>query len=213
MAVVGTKIIGARGERIVYVDADPTSTSVNAPKGSVIILLGSPNQVWIKDDDGDTTNVTLVAVRVLNCQGSGTYSQVIAGIDWVTADHDPGELAVANMSLGGGASASLNQAVANSVNDGVTYAVSAGNSNGDACSQSPAGEPTALTVGSTTSSDSRSSFSNFGMCVDVFAPGSSITSAYNTSNTGTAVLSGTSMSSPHVAGVAACCGHDFPCFT
>ena len=150
---------------------------------------------------GVAKNVTLVAVRVLNCQGSGTFSQVIAGIDWVTNSHVAP--AVANMSLGGGFSSSLNDAVNGSVAVGVTYAVSAGNDNRDACTKSPASAADALTVGSTTSSDSRSSFSNFGTCVDVFAPGSSIKSAYNTSNTATATLSGTSMASPHVAGVAA----------
>ena len=150
---------------------------------------------------GVAKNVTLVAVRVLNCQGSGSYAQVIAGIDWVTNNHVAP--AVANMSLGGGFSGSLNDAVKGSVAAGVTYAVSAGNDNRDACTKSPASAADALTVGSTTRSDWRSSFSNFGVCVDVFAPGSSITSAYNTSNTATAVLSGTSMSSPHVAGAAA----------
>ena len=157
---------------------------------------------------GVAKNVTLVAVRVLNCQGSGTYAQVIAGIDWVTNIHVAP--AVANMSLGGGFSTSLNAAVNNSVAAGVTYAVSAGNENRDACTKSPASAVDALTVGSTTTSDSRSSFSNFGICVDVFAPGSSITSAYNTSNTATAVLSGTSMSSPHAAGVAALYLDDHP---
>ncbi|MEE8446968.1 MAG: S8 family serine peptidase [Gemmatimonadota bacterium] len=150
---------------------------------------------------GVAKNVTLVAVRVLNCQGSGSYSQVIAGIDWVTNNHVAP--AVANMSLGGGFSTSLNDAVNGSVAAGVTYAVSAGNDNRDACTKSPASAADALTVGSTTSSDSRSSFSNFGTCVDIFAPGSSITSAYKTNDDATATFSGTSMSSPHVAGAAA----------
>ncbi|MEE9245037.1 MAG: S8 family serine peptidase [Gemmatimonadota bacterium] len=157
--------------------------------------------------------VELVSVRVLDCGGSGWYSDVIAGVDWVTGVHDETDLAVANMSLGGGAYAPLDDAIAASVADGVTYAVSAGNSNANACNQSPAREETALTVGSTTSSDTRSSFSNYGTCVDIFAPGSSITSAYNTSNTATAVLSGTSMSSPHVAGVAALILDENPGFT
>jgi subtilisin family serine protease len=150
---------------------------------------------------GVAKNVNLVAVRVLNCQGSGTTSGVVAGIDWVrTHATFP---AVANMSLGGGASSTLDAAVNNAVAAGVTFAVAAGNSNADACTQSPARAASALTVGSTTSSDARSSFSNFGTCVDIFAPGSSITSAYYTSTTATAVMSGTSMASPHVAGVAA----------
>lgn len=150
---------------------------------------------------GVAKDVTIHRVRVLNCQGSGTNSGVIAGVDWVTANHvSP---AVANMSLGGGASTALDNAVNNSVGAGVTYAVAAGNSNANACNSSPAREPSAITVGSTTSSDARSSFSNFGTCVDIFAPGSSITSAWSTSNTATNTISGTSMASPHVAGVAA----------
>lgn len=150
---------------------------------------------------GVAKNVQLIPVRVLNCQGSGTTSGVIAGVDWVTANHiSP---SVANMSLGGGASSSLDSAVTNSVNSGVVYAVAAGNSNADACTQSPARAAAAITVGSTTITDARSSFSNFGTCVDVFAPGSSITSLWKTSDTATNTISGTSMASPHVAGVAA----------
>lgn len=152
---------------------------------------------------GVAKNVTLVAVRVLNCSGSGTTSGVIAGIDWVTSDHNPGEPAVANMSLGGGASSALDTAVNNSINDGVTYAIAAGNSNANACNYSPARVANAITVGSTTTSDARSSFSNYGTCVDIFAPGSSITSSWNTSDTATNTISGTSMATPHVAGVAA----------
>lgn len=150
---------------------------------------------------GVAKSVNLVAVRVLSCSGSGTWTQVISGIDWVTANHV--KPAVANMSLGGGFSSSVNTAVENSVAAGVTYAIAAGNSNADACGYSPASAPNALTAGSTTSSDARSSFSNWGTCLDIFAPGSSITSAYNTSDTATAILSGTSMASPHVAGGAA----------
>lgn len=145
--------------------------------------------------------VRLFAVRVLNCSGSGSNAGVIAGVDWVTANH--ASPAVANMSLGGGASTALDTAVNNSINSGVTYAVAAGNSNTNASSQSPARVAAAITVGSSTTSDARSSFSNFGSVVDIFAPGSGILSSYNTSNTATATLSGTSMASPHVAGVAA----------
>ncbi|MGH2749536.1 MAG: S8 family peptidase [Actinomycetota bacterium] len=152
---------------------------------------------------GVAKSVQLVAVRVLNCQGSGTNSGVIAGVDWVTGNHQAGQPAVANMSLGGGANSSLDNAVNNSINDGVTYAVAAGNSNANACNYSPARVSAAITVGSTTSSDSRSSFSNYGSCLDIFAPGSSITSAWHTSDTATNTISGTSMASPHVAGVAA----------
>lgn len=152
---------------------------------------------------GVAKQVTLYAVRVLNCSGSGTNSGVIAGVDWVTQHHTGNNPAVANMSLGGGASSALDTAVNNSINDGVTYVVAAGNSNANACNYSPARVAAAVTVGSTTSSDARSSFSNFGTCLDIFAPGSSITSAWHTSNTATNTISGTSMASPHVAGAAA----------
>jgi subtilisin family serine protease len=143
----------------------------------------------------------LRGVRVLNCSGSGSTSGVIAGVDWVRNNRiNP---AVANMSLGGGASTALDNAVNNLSNSGVAIAVAAGNSNTNACNSSPARAANAITVGSTTSTDARSSFSNFGTCLDLFAPGSSILSSWWTSNTATATLSGTSMASPHVAGVAA----------
>jgi subtilisin family serine protease len=147
--------------------------------------------------------VRLVAVRVLGCNGSGSTSGVIAGVDFVTANHQPGAPAVANMSLGGGASAALDAAVRRSIADGVTYAVAAGNSNTNAANSSPARVTEAITVGATTMTDARSSFSNFGSVVDIFAPGSSILSSVNTSDTATATFSGTSMATPHVAGVAA----------
>jgi serine protease len=150
---------------------------------------------------GVAKGVTLHAVRVLGCDGSGSTSGVIAGIDWVTANHL--KPAVANMSLGGGASTALDDAVRRSIARGVTYAIAAGNSNANACNSSPARVTQALTVGSSTNADARSSFSNFGTCVDLFAPGSSITSAWNTSDIATNTISGTSMASPHVAGVAA----------
>jgi subtilisin family serine protease len=152
---------------------------------------------------GVAKNVTLVAVRVLDSSGSGTNSGVIAGVDFVTSNHQAGQPAVANMSLGGGASSALDTAVTNAVNDGVTFAVAAGNENQNACNVSPARAAAAITVGSTTTTDARSSFSNFGTCVDIFAPGSGITSAWRTSDTATNTISGTSMASPHVAGVAA----------
>ena len=152
---------------------------------------------------GVAKNVTLVAVRVLDSSGNGTNSGVIAGVDFVTSNHQAGQPAVANMSLGGGASSAVDTAVNNSINDGVTYAVAAGNENQNACNSSPARVANAITVGSTTTSDARSSFSNFGTCVDIFAPGSSITSAWRTSDTATNTISGTSMATPHVAGVAA----------
>jgi len=153
---------------------------------------------------GVAKNVTLVAVRVLDCNGSGTNTGVIAGIDWVTSDHLAGQRAVANMSLGGGASQALDDAVNRSITDGVTMAVAAGNDTAlNACNYSPARVAAAITVGSTTSTDARSSFSNIGTCVDIFAPGSSITSAWHTSTTATNTISGTSMATPHVCGVAA----------
>lgn len=150
---------------------------------------------------GVAKGVSLVAVRVLDCNGSGSVSGVVAGIDWVTADHAAGAPAVANMSLGGSASTALDNAVAKSVADGVVYAVAAGNSNRDACQFSPARTGVAITVGATTQSDARASYSNYGKCLDIFAPGSAITSAWN--NGGTNTISGTSMATPHVAGVAA----------
>ncbi|HEV2016858.1 MAG TPA: S8 family serine peptidase [Gemmatimonadaceae bacterium] len=150
---------------------------------------------------GVAKNVKLVAVRVLNCSGSGTTSGVIAGIDWVTANKVLP--AAANMSLGGGFSSTLNQAVARSTAAGVTYAVAAGNSSADACSSSPSSEPSAITVGATDITDGFASFSNFGSCVDINAPGVDITSDWYTSNTATNTISGTSMASPHVAGAAA----------
>ena len=157
---------------------------------------------------GVAKSVMLRAVRVLDCSGSGSTSGVISGVDWVTANHiSP---AVANMSLGGGASSALDTAVNNSINSGVTYSIAAGNSNTDACTQSPARVAAAITVGSTTSTDARSSFSNFGTCVDIFAPGSSITSAWSTSDTATNTISGTSMATPHVTGATALYLQTFP---
>jgi subtilisin family serine protease len=150
---------------------------------------------------GVAKSVNLRGVRVLNCSGSGSNSGVIAGVDFVRLNRQ--NPAVANMSLGGGASSALDTAVNNLSNSGVAIAVAAGNSNANACNSSPARAANAITVGSTTTTDARSSFSNFGSCLDLFAPGSGILSAWATSNTATATLSGTSMASPHVAGVAA----------
>jgi serine protease len=145
--------------------------------------------------------VRLHAVRVLNCSGSGSNSGVIAGVNFVANNRVLP--AVANMSLGGGASSALDSAVNGAINRSVTFAVAAGNSNANACNSSPARVPAAITVGSSTSTDARSSFSNIGTCLDIFAPGSSITSTWASSNTATNTISGTSMASPHVAGVAA----------
>ncbi|MCK0113455.1 S8 family peptidase [Ornithinimicrobium sp. F0845] len=157
---------------------------------------------------GVAQDVDLIAVRVLNCSGSGTNSGVIAGIDYVT--QNASGPSVANMSLGGGNSSALDQAVRNSINSGVTYVVAAGNDSANACNGSPNRVAEALTVGSSTSSDARSSFSNYGSCVDLFAPGSSITSAWHTSNSATNSISGTSMASPHAAGAAALYLEDNP---
>jgi len=150
---------------------------------------------------GIAKNVRLHAVRVLNCSGSGTTSGVVAGIDWVASNHQ--SPAVANMSLGGGASSSIDTASNNLVASGVFLAVAAGNDSANACNYSPARAANVYTVGSTTISDVRSSFSNYGTCVEIFAPGSSITSTWHTSDTATNTISGTSMATPHVAGAGA----------
>ena len=150
---------------------------------------------------GVAKGVTIHPVRVLGCTGSGSTSGVIAGMDWVANNRITP--AVANMSLGGGFSQASNDAVQRMINRGVTVVVAAGNNNANACNYSPASAPNAITVGSTTNTDARSSFSNFGTCLDIFAPGSSITSAWYTSTTATNTISGTSMASPHVAGAAA----------
>jgi aqualysin 1 len=145
--------------------------------------------------------VRLVGVRVLDCDGFGYISEIVAGVNWVTANAPVA--AVANMSLGGGASTSLDNAVANSINRGVSYSVAAGNENADACRKSPARVPAALTIGATDRTDTRPHWSNRGSCVDWFSPGVSITSAWWTSNSATKTISGTSMAAPHTAGVAA----------
>jgi subtilisin family serine protease len=155
---------------------------------------------------GVAKGVQLVAVRVLNCQGSGTTAQVVAGIDWVTANAV--RPAVANMSLGGGADTALDNAVRASIGSGVSYAIAAGNGllglfPLDACTQSPARVAEAVTVSATDRSDRKPGWANRGTCVDVFAPGISITSSWSTSDTATSTISGTSMAAPHVAGAAA----------
>ncbi|MFC0532856.1 S8 family peptidase [Phytohabitans kaempferiae] len=155
---------------------------------------------------GVAKGVQLIGVRVLDCSGNGTLAGVVGGVDWVTANAV--KPAVANMSLGGAANTSIDTAVRNSINSGVTYAVAAGNGNllgvrQNACNYSPARVAEAITVGATQSNDAAASFSNFGTCVDILAPGVSITSAWHTSNTATNSISGTSMASPHVAGAAA----------
>ncbi|XVV06248.1 S8 family peptidase [Actinosynnema sp. CA-248983] len=150
---------------------------------------------------GVAKGATVYGVRVLNNSGSGTTAGVVAGIDWVTANHV--KPAVANMSLGGGASTTLDNAVRRSISAGVTYAIAAGNSNANASNYSPARVGEAITVGATTNTDARASYSNYGSILDIFAPGSSITSAWHTGDTATNTISGTSMATPHVAGAAA----------
>lgn len=151
--------------------------------------------------------VQLKAVRVLDCSGSGSWSGVIAGMDWVTANRVLP--AVANMSLGGGANTSVDDATKRMIASGVATAVAAGNGNQggkaqDACKYSPARVPEAMTIGATTKTDAKTSWSNYGNCVDWFAPGAGITSAWiGSGSTETNTISGTSMASPHTAGVAA----------
>ncbi|MFG2554156.1 S8 family serine peptidase [Streptomyces sp. NPDC048581] len=176
------------------VDGDSTAQDGNGHGTHVAGTVAGSTYGVAKDAD-------IVAVRVLDDDGSGTTDGVVAGIDWVTENAQfP---AVANMSLGGSADSVLDEAVENSIAAGITYAVAAGNDNTNASSNSPARVSAALTVGASTSADARSSFSNYGSVLDLFAPGSSITSASNASDSGTATYSGTSMASPHVAGAAA----------
>jgi subtilisin family serine protease len=150
---------------------------------------------------GVANGVTLYSVRVLDCGGSGSYAGVIAGVDWVTANRKLP--AVANMSLGGGLSTALNTAVENSISAGVTYSVAAGNSAANACNYSPSSTGPALTIGASSNTDYQASFSNWGSCLDLYAPGVSIYSAINTDDYAMGSLSGTSMATPHVAGAAA----------
>ena len=152
---------------------------------------------------GVAKGATLVPVRVLDCNGSGYNSDVVAGLDWIAANHAAGMPAVANLSLGGAASSTVDAAIQAVIDDGVTTVVAAGNSAVDACTASPARVPGAVTVAASDSTDKQASFSNFGSCVDLYAPGVSITSDYYTSTTATASMSGTSMAAPHTAGAAA----------
>lgn len=152
---------------------------------------------------GVAKQVKLVAVRVLDCAGSGPVSRIVSGLNWVASNHRTGVPAVANMSLGGGPSSAIDTAVNGVINDGVTVAVAAGNSGGNACDGSPSRVPAAITVSATDATDTRPYWANYGSCVDLFAPGVRIYSDWNTSDTATKTLDGTSMASPHVAGVAA----------
>lgn len=176
------------------VDGDGNATDCNGHGTHVAGTIGSATY-------GVAKNVKLHGVRVLDCNGSGRFSNVIAGIDWVSANHI--KPAVANLSLGGPVSQAIDDAVKASIQAGITYVVAAGNSNADACASSPSRVAEALTVGSTSKTDVRSTFSNYGSCVDIFAPGTDIKSLWFNSNSATSTISGTSMASPHVAGVAA----------
>ncbi|MET9134721.1 S8 family peptidase [Streptomyces antibioticus] len=176
------------------VDGDTTASDGNGHGTHVATTIAGSTY-------GVAKKAKIVAVRVLDNNGSGTTAGVIAGIDWVTRNHSGPS--VANLSLGGGASSTLDTAVRNSIASGVTYAVAAGNSSANASSYSPARVTEAITVGATTRTDARASYSNYGSVLDIFAPGSSITAGWYTSDTATNTISGTSMATPHVAGAAA----------
>ena len=187
---------GRAGHGIDVIDGDDDATDCYGHGTHVAGTIGGTT--W-----GVAKNVRLVAVRVLDCDGFGTYEGVIAGIDWVTAEHQPDYPAVANMSLSGWYSQALNDAVTNSVDDGVVYAVAAANDAANACDMSPASTPVALTVGATDITDVEAWFSNRGECLDIWAPGVDVTSAWIGSDDATATIGGTSMASPHVAGAVA----------
>ncbi len=199
--VIDTGILNSHSEfggravsGIDVIDEDRDSTDCNGHGTHVAGTIGGRTY-------GVAKNAKLIGVRVLDCGGSGTYSGVIEGIEWVTENHI--KPAVVNMSLGGPTSQALDEAVHASINAGITYVVAAGNDSARACDGSPSRVPQAVTVGSTNRSDFRSYFSNYGDCLDIFAPGQEIKSAWLTSNEATKTISGTSMASPHVAGVAA----------
>ncbi len=176
-------------------DGDPQDTSDCNGHGTHV------SSTAVGTEYGVAKDATVAPVRVLNCAGAGSNSDVIAGVDWVAENHQAP--AVANMSLGGGNSDALDRAVRGAIEEGVTFVVAAGNDDADACSGSPNRVAEAVTVGSTNRNDQRSSFSNHGSCLDLFAPGSNITAAWYQSDNDTNTISGTSMASPHVAGNAA----------
>ncbi|MDP9792011.1 subtilisin family serine protease [Catenuloplanes nepalensis] len=177
-----------------FVSNDSNATDCNGHGTHVAGTIGGSTY-------GVAKAVQLVAVRVLDCAGSGTTAGVVNGINWVRTNAV--KPAVANMSLGGGVSTTLDNAVTSAISSGITFSLAAGNSNANACNSSPARVASAITVGATTNTDARASYSNYGTCLDIFAPGSSITSAWYTSTSATSTISGTSMAAPHVAGAAA----------
>jgi subtilisin family serine protease len=185
---------GRVGEGYDFIDDDADPSDCHGHGTHVAGTIGGSTYGLAKD-------VTIRPVRVLDCQGSGSYAAIIGGIDWVA--ENAGESAVANMSLGGSFSQALNDAIAGAVESGVTFAIAAGNEGQDACNVSPGSEPTAITVGATDEDDALASFSNFGECVDILAPGVGITSAWIDGDDAENTISGTSMATPHVAGVAA----------
>lgn len=185
---------GRVGEGYDFIDDDADPSDCHGHGTHVAGTIGGTTYGLAKD-------VTVRAVRVLDCQGSGSYSAIIAGIDWVAANATGP--AVANMSLGGSFSQALNDAISAAVESGVTFAIAAGNEGQDACNVSPGSEPSAITVGATDEDDAAASFSNFGECVDILAPGVGITSAWIDADDAENTISGTSMATPHVAGVAA----------
>ncbi|NYH78969.1 subtilisin family serine protease [Actinopolyspora biskrensis] len=184
-----------------FVDDDPDASDCQGHGTHVAGTIGGKTYGMAKE-------TTLVGVRVLGCDGTGAWSQIISGVDWV-AENAQGP-AVANMSIGGSTNTSVNDAVKGAIESGVTFAVAAGNSGENACNSSPASVENAITVGASNASDERSTWpsipgseSNYGRCLDVFAPGTNVTSASDSSDSASVSKNGTSMASPHVAGAAA----------
>ncbi|HSP80021.1 MAG TPA: S8 family peptidase, partial [Myxococcaceae bacterium] len=171
-----TEFAGRLGRAVTFINDGRGASDCNGHGTHVAGTIGGATY-------GVAKGVTLHTVRVLGCTGSGSWGGIISGIDWVTGNHL--KPAVVNMSLGGGTYELLDEAVRRSIATGITYVIAAGNDNKDACTKSPARVAEAITVGATDSSDNRSWFSNWGGCVDLFAPGSDITSAWNSSNTAT----------------------------